>query len=195
MKGLRTEVLTTKLSARGVHNAKIFFENVFVPDNNKLCFAEDFTKGAGMFLVMSRLGVALSSVGSSMSAYDHAIEYALKRKQFGKPIAGFQLTQEKLYKIMANTQAMLFMCLRIRDLVEEGTFSPGMASMAKAFCSNTARENLRLAREIMGGNGILMENWVMISLLDVESQHTYEGAYDINNLILGNELTGINAIV
>ena len=195
MEGLTTEVIHTKMSARAVHNAHITFSNLFLPESNKLPLAQDFTKGAGILLVISRLGVAVSSVGSSMAAYDSALEYSLKRKQFGKEIAGFQMTQEKLYKIMSNTQAMMFLCFRLSELLKDFKLTPGMASMAKSWCSKTARENIRLAREIMGGNGILMENHIMTALLDVESQFTYEGAYDINLLLLGNELTGINAIV
>jgi acyl-CoA oxidase len=101
--------------------------------------------------------------------------------------------QEKLFRIMANTQAILMMCFRISQLLDEKKMTIGQVAMGKAFCTERAREVVKLGRELFGGNGITHDNYVMKALADLEGVYTYEGTYDINVLVTGRELTGIPA--
>ena len=118
-----------------------------------------------------------------MGVYDNAIKYVSNRKQFGKTISGFQLVQEKIVKIMANTQAMVLLCFRISKLVDENKATIGQIAMTKAWVSERLREVTRWGREVYGGNGILHDQYVMKAFADAEAIYTYEGTYDINMLV------------
>jgi acyl-CoA oxidase len=144
-------------------------------------------------LYTSRVAVAWISTGACIAAYDRVIEYANKRIQFGKSISSFQLVQQKLALMMGDIQAMLYFCKRAADLYIKGQLSMGQTSLVKAWTTAKGRDILRLAREIMGGNGVLTTNWVMRALVDMESLYTYEGTYDINMLLCAKELTGISS--
>jgi alkylation response protein AidB-like acyl-CoA dehydrogenase len=191
--GVEVVEIQGKLSTRGVINCEITFTNVKIPKENKLEKANDWNTGTAKMLFGSRIDVAWLAAGACIGAYDRAIEYCSKRIQFGKSLTSFQLIQEKLARIMANTQAIIFFCKRISELYIQGQCSIGQVGMLKAWSTYNARDTLALAREIFGGNGILMENWVMKTMLDLESCHTYEGTSDINYLVNGKELTGISA--
>lgn len=191
--GIKTSKIEGKLALRMTQNANIKFENVIIKKNRKLPEAKDFTTGTNKILLTSRLGAARCAVGLMLNAYDKAIEYCSKRKQFGKVLTSFQITQEKLARILADTQAGLYMCKRATDLLQKGKLTIGKVGIVKAWCSLRMREVLRVARELMGGNGILEENWVMKGLIDGEAIYTYEGTYDINMLAAGKEITGIYA--
>lgn len=106
---------------------------------------------------------------------------------------GFQLVQEKVVKIMANTQAILLMCYRISKLADEGKISIGQIAMTKAWATERAREVAKWGREVYGGNGIIHSNYAMKALADIEAIYTYEGTYDINTLVAGREITGVAA--
>jgi len=181
-----------KFSARLVQNADIEFVNVFVKDSDVL-LSKNFDDGPNRILLHSRGIASFGTVGISIGAYDRALEYATKRTQFGKPIASFQLIQDKLCEMMSNIQAMLSLCKRANDLYEQGKMSKGKCGMLKAWVTSKTRHVTAIAREIFGGNGMLLENLVIKALADAESAYTYEGSYDINVLACGRELTGISA--
>jgi acyl-CoA oxidase len=191
--GLSATKINGKLSLRMVHNSDITFDNVKIPKSNKLEKANDFQSGTNKVLLSSRLGVAWSTIAVSVGAYDRVIEYCSKRKQFGKTLTSFQLTQEKLARMMGNIQAGIYLLKRISELYLQGRMSIGKVGLGKAYVSKLSRENVALARELMGGNGILLENWVMKAFADMEAHFTYEGTYDINMLVVGAELTGVKA--
>jgi alkylation response protein AidB-like acyl-CoA dehydrogenase len=129
-------------------------------------------------------------VGCAAGAIEQAIQYAHKRKQFGKEISSFQLNQEKISRAVGEIQSMLTMVQRVSKLYEQGQASMGMIAMTKAHCTRTAREVCQIARELVGGNGILLEHHVMKQMMDLEGVHTYEGSYEINSLVSARELTG-----
>jgi len=125
--------------------------------------------------------------------YDATIKYCNERTQFGVKITSFQLIQDKLVRMMGNIQAMLHLAYRVTSLYERNLVTIGMVAMTKAWCSKLGREVCQLGREAMGGNGILIENYAIKGLADMEAVYTYEGTYDINTLVCGRELTGISA--
>jgi alkylation response protein AidB-like acyl-CoA dehydrogenase len=191
--GIEVTEIQGKLSTRGVINCEISFKDVKIPKINKLEKANDFHSGTAKMLFGSRIDVAWLCAGACIGAYDRVINYCSNRIQFGKYLTSFQLVQEKIAKIMANTQAVIAFCKRISDLYIQGELSIGQVGSLKAWCTYTTRDTLAIARELLGGNGILIDNWVMKTMLDVESLHTYEGTADINYLVSAKELTGISA--
>jgi len=193
MKGLRTEKIQGKFALRSVQNADIYMDDVFVPEENKLPVATKFSNGTAVILASSRIFVTWAATGVVAGAYDSAIKYVRERKQFGKPVGSFQLVQEKMARLLANYQAMTLLVKRCSELYLAGKMTPGHAAMSKAWVTYMGRESVRLAREVMGGNGILVENQTMKALLDMEALYTYEGTYDINMLIAGRDITGFAA--
>lgn len=191
--GITTEKIEGKLSLRMVENANIKFNNVKIKKDRKLPLAQDFSSGVNKVLLYSRLGVAQVAVGMMIGCYDRAMEYCSKRKQFGKLLISFQITQEKLSRLLANAQAGIFMAKRAIELYIQDKLTIGQVGLVKAWCSDRLRESAGLSRELMGGNGILYENWAMLCLIDAEAIFTYEGTYDINMLACGKEITGIPA--
>ncbi|CDW72455.1 glutaryl-dehydrogenase [Stylonychia lemnae] len=191
--GFKAEKIENKYSARINQNAMVTLENVFVPDDNKLAKAEDFSY-TNLILEHSRICVAWTATGIAVGAYEAALKYVLQRKQFGKQIAAFQSTQLKLSRMLAQCEMMVTLCMRTSQLLDESNTTIGQIGRAKAICSATAREVCATARELCGGNGILLENRVMKNMLDMESVHTGEGTYEINMLVSGREITaGISA--
>jgi alkylation response protein AidB-like acyl-CoA dehydrogenase len=165
-------------------------KDVFVPSNNKLTLAKSFATGTNVILESSRLGVAWMIAGVASGAYEAALKYTLNRKQFGKPIAQFQLTQEKLSRMLALSEMIVSHLVMLSQLMDQGKSTMGQVGRAKGMASRLAREVVGLAREVCGGNGIILDNHVMKSFLDLEGMYTYEGTYDINMLVSGRELTG-----
>lgn len=193
--GLTTKKIENKLSLRSVQNGDVNLKNVKTHISNLLPRAESFEKVAGKMLLRTRLGTGLAVAAACMEAYDLTAEYTSKRIQFGKPLCSFQLVQDKLVKSMANIQAMIYFTKNYFDKIEsENGLSLGKASLCKSYCTQLARETIRMLRELWGGNGIIGDNKVMRFLTDIESLHTYEGTYEINTLIVGREITGISAI-
>jgi alkylation response protein AidB-like acyl-CoA dehydrogenase len=187
--------MENKYSLRLVQNADIKLENVFVPDHNKLEKAKDFASGTNKILEHSRVKVCWGAVGIAAGAYEAALRYSMNRKQFGKPIAAFQLSQLKLSKMLAMVESMLTIVTRISQLYDQGKTTIGQIGRAKSHLTQTGRDVCQMARDICGGNGILLENRVMKQFLDMEAIHTYEGTYEVNMLVSGREITGgINAI-
>jgi len=191
--GVKTEVIKNKLALRCVQNCHITYTDVFVPESNKLPGADKGFGSTNQVLEHSRIFVAWVAVGIALGVYDNTIKYVNSRNQFGVKITSFQLTQEKLSRMMGHIQAMLLMVWRVTRLYEAGKLTIARAAMAKAWTSRMCREVAQLGREMMGGNGIILDNYAMKALGDIEAIYTYEGTYDINSLVCGRELTGIPA--
>jgi len=190
--GITRTKIQRKLALRPVQNMVVLFKDVIVPEKNKLPGVQGFLSVASL-LAESRIMVGFMGAGLAIGLYDFTIKQLVKREQFGRPLAAFQLTQEKIFKIMSRAQAALFMCHHVYSLHLEGKATFGMISMAKAFSSEMAREAAKYAREALGGNGIIIDNHAMKCLADAEALYTYEGTYDINLLVAGRELTGLPA--
>lgn len=191
--GVKIDVIKHKLAMRCLQNCQVTYDKVFVPEDNRLPKADKGFGSVNEVLEHSRIFVAWNTVGVALGVYDNVIKYVNQRNQFGVKISSFQLTQEKLARMMGHIQAMLLLLWRVTRLAEEGKLTIGRAAMVKAWVSGRCREVTRLGREMMGGNGILIENYAMKALCDAEAIYTYEGTYDINSLVCGRELTGIAA--
>lgn len=192
--GFTATKMEGKYALRTVQNADITFEDCRIPAENKLEDGNTF-KDVNRVLKLTRGGVAWSAVGCQMGAFEAALAYAKEREQFGRPIAGFQLIQDLLARMAGNVTASLGMAVRVAQLQEEGVFRDDQAALAKSYVTNQARETVGLARELFGGNGILLENDVVRFFNDAEALYSYEGTREINQLIVGRALTGISAFV
>jgi glutaryl-CoA dehydrogenase len=186
--------LEDKIALRAVQNALITLEGVRVPEENRLQEAHSFRDTANV-LRMTRASVAWSAVGCARGAYEHALRYAMERTQFGHPIVDFQLVQDLLVRMLGNITASAAMCARVSQLQDCGQMTDEHASLAKAFCTMRMRETVGWARELMGGNGILLENHVGRYVADAEAIYSYEGTREVNTLIVGRGVTGTSAIV
>jgi len=186
--------LEDKIALRAVQNALITLDDVRVPEENRLQEAHSFRDTANV-LRMTRVSVAWSAVGCARGAYEHALRYARERTQFGKPIVRFQLVQDLLVRMLGNITASATLCARASQLQDEGRMTDEQASMAKAFSTMRMRESVGWARELMGGNGILLENHVGRYVADAEAIYSYEGTREVNTLIVGRAVTGTGAIV
>ena len=164
------------------------------PETDRLQKANSF-KDCGKVLRMTRTGVAWFAVGCAMGAYEHALRYATERTQFGRPIGGFQLVQDLLVRMLANVTSSACLCLRLSQLQQAGQADDHHSALAKAFCTVRMRETVGWARELLGGNGILLENHVGRFVADAEAIYSYEGTREINTLIVGRAITGTSAFV
>jgi len=189
--GYSVESMANKYALRMVQNGDFTLKDVFVPDNMRLAKAKDFASGTNVILEKSRLGVAWLIAGVATGAYEAALKYTLNRKQFGRLIAQFQLTQEKLSRMLAYCELSLSHLVELSKAMDEGGKSSiAQIGRAKAIVSRLGRETVALAREVCGGNGIILDNHVMKAMLDLEATFTYEGTYDIDMLVSGRDLTG-----
>src|SRR6266487_996195 len=192
--GFTTEKMEGKMALRVVQNALITLQDCRVSEANRLQNARSF-KDTASVLRMTRGFVAWQAVGCAMGAYEHALASALQRQQFGRPTGRLQLVQHLLVQMLGNTTASLCMVLRLSQLQEAGAMREEHASLAKAFCTTKARETVGLARELLGGNGILLENNVGRFVADAEAIYSYEGTREINALVVGRAITGLSAFV
>ncbi|HEX8006411.1 MAG TPA: acyl-CoA dehydrogenase family protein [Trebonia sp.] len=192
--GLSTTKMRDKIALRVVQNAYITLDGVRVPESSRLQKADSFRQTAAV-LRLTRAGVAWQAVGCARGAYEHALAYAKEREQFGRPIAGFQLVQDLLVRMLANITASACMCARLAQLQAEGAARDEHSALAKAFCTVRMRETVGYARELLGGNGILLENQVGRFVADAEAIYSYEGTREINTLVVGRAITGISAFV
>ena len=192
--GFHPRKIERKLALRSVENADIQLDGCRVPEENRLARANSF-RDTNRVLRATRGGVAWSAVGAMMGTFELARDYALARKQFGRPIAGFQLVQEHLATIVGNTTASLGMAVRIAQLQDEGTLRDEQAALAKQVCTTRLRESVARAREIFGGNGIVLDHRIGKVFNDAEALYSYEGTREINTLIVGRAVTGIGAFV
>ena len=181
-----------KVSVRAVWQADITLTDVRVPADALLPAAQTF-KDTGRVLASTRSSVAWGALGHATAAYEVALAYCQQREQFGQPLAGFQLVQDKLVRMLAEVTAMQLFCLRTSRLAEQGRLTDTMASLAKMNATRKARQVVAAARDLMGGNGILLEHRVMRHMADMEALHTYEGTESIQTLIVGRQITGIGA--
>ena len=144
---------------------------------------------------MTRYLVAWEATGCQMGAYEHALKYAQERLQFGRPIASFQLIQDLLAKMIANITACQCMVVRTAQLHAEGKLTDAHAALAKAFTTARMRETVAWARELFGANGIVVDYNVARFFADAEALYSYEGTYQMQNLIIGKAITGFSAFV
>jgi glutaryl-CoA dehydrogenase len=192
--GFKVEKIHNKIALRVVQNGLITLENCRVSEENRLQADASFRDTAKV-LRMTRAGVAWMSVGCGMGAYEHALTYAQTREQFGKPIASFQLVQDLLAKMIGNVTASQCMVVRLSQMQDEGKLMDYHASLAKAFCTVRMRETVAWAREVLGGNGILLDYQVARFFADAEALYSYEGTREMNTLIVGKAITGFSAFV
>jgi glutaryl-CoA dehydrogenase len=192
--GFSTTKMRDKIALRVVQNAYITMEDARVPEANRLQNANSFRDTAAV-LRLTRAGVAWMAVGCGRGAYEHALAYAKERQQFGRPIAGFQLVQDQLVRMLANVTSSACLCIRLAQLQEAGIADDQHSALAKAFCTVRMRETVGLARELLGGNGILLEYHVGRFVADAEAIYSYEGTREMNTLIVGRAITGTGAFV
>ena len=185
-------VITGKIGKRAVWQAEIELADVRVPAANRLANARTF-EDATRVLDQTRGGAAWECVGHAMAGVEAAVAYAAERSQFGRPIAGFQLVQAKLATMVAETTAMQLICFRLAQLQDRDEMTGPMASLAKLHNARKAKLVCAEARDIMGGNGLLLEYHVARHLTDLEIVETYEGTDSVQSLILGRDLTGLSA--
>ncbi len=190
--GFSSSVITGKTGNRAVWQANLRFDGVRIPADQRLVHARSFAD-TSRFLAHSRQGVAWEALGHAEAAYSYALEYALERKQFGRSIAGFQLIQDKLARRLAEITSMRLLCLRLAQLQEDGRDSLAISSLAKLHTASGARRVCQDARDLMGGNGLLLEYHVARHLADIEATYTYEGTDTVQALIVGREITGMQA--
>jgi glutaryl-CoA dehydrogenase len=191
--GFTARVMTGKTALRAVWQAEITLDGVRVPAENKLAGCHSF-KDVSKVLDRTRYTVAWRALGLATASYELALAHALQREQFGQPIAGYQLVQDKLARMLAEITAMQLMCWRLSKLADAGRMTPAMASMAKMNHAAKARAIVADARDILGGDGILLENHVARHHADMEAIFTFEGTDSVQALIVGRELTGLSAI-
>jgi glutaryl-CoA dehydrogenase len=192
--GFSPAKMRNKIALRVVQNAEITLDNVRVLEENRLQNATTF-RDTAQVLRLTRAGVAWMATGCARGAYEYALAYARERQQFGRPIGGFQLVQDLLVKMLANVTASATLCVRLSQLQGRGLAKDHHSALAKAFCTVRMRETVGWARELLGGNGILLEHQVGRFVADAEAIYSYEGTREINTLIVGRAITGLGAFV
>jgi glutaryl-CoA dehydrogenase len=187
-----SSVIEGKIGKRAVWQAEIALSDVRIPAGNRLAHARTFDD-ATRVLDQTRSGAAWECVGHAMAGMEAAVAYAAEREQFGQPIGAFQLVQAKLATMVAEATAMQLICFRVAELQERDALTGPMASLAKLHNARKAKLICGEARDIMGGNGLLLEYHVARHLTDLEVVETYEGTDSVQSLILGRDLTGLSA--
>jgi glutaryl-CoA dehydrogenase len=190
--GFRQQRVTDKFSLRASDTGELVLDEVRLPGESRLPKAEGL-KSALRCLNQARYGIAWGAIGAAMGCYHAALTYAKERVQFGRPIAGFQLTQQKLVEMLTEITKMQALSLRLGRLRDAGKLSYQQVSMGKRNNVGQALRVARLAREILGANGIMYEHQIARHLCNLESVYTYEGTHDIHTLILGEHITGFSA--
>src|SRR3954452_4495356 len=190
--GYEARRIEGKGSLRAVWQAEITLTDVQVPAANRLPHANSFNDTARV-LAGTRNAVAWAALGHATAAYEIATQYCTERHQFGKPLVRFQIVQDKLVKMLAEVCSMQLYCLRLGRLIEEGNLSDTIAAIAKMNNTRKAREVVAEARDLLGGNGILLDFHIMRHMADMEALHTYEGTETIQTLIVGRDITGVGA--
>jgi glutaryl-CoA dehydrogenase len=192
MKGFTAPEMKGKHSLRASVTSELIFQDCEIPEKNIFPEVKGL-KGPLSCLTQARYGISWGAVGSAMACYSAALEYAKSRIQFDKPIASFQMVQEKLVWMLNEITKAQLLCLHLGRLKDAGEYTPNQVSLAKRNNVGIARDCARTAREILGANGILDEYPVMRHMANMESVYTYEGTHDIHTLILGADITGIQA--
>jgi glutaryl-CoA dehydrogenase len=194
MEGFTTPETHNKWSLRASATGELVFNDVRVPKENLLPGVEGL-KGPLTCLNSARYGISWGALGAAMDCYDTAKRYSLQREQFGRPIGGFQLQQKKLAEMLTEITKAQVLTWRLGQLMDAGKASPAQISLAKRNNVQIALEIGREARQMLGGMGITGEYPIMRHMMNLESVVTYEGTHDIHLLILGHEITGLNAFV
>lgn len=192
--GFKAEKLEDKMALRIVQNALITLTNCEVPESDRLQEANSF-RDTSKVLRMTRAGVAWQAVGCSRGAYELALAYTNERKQFGRPIASFQLVQDLLVTMLGDLTAMQTMVFRLSEMQDDDILKDEHASLAKVFCTLRMRSIVDHSRELFGGNGILLRHDIARFVADAEAVYSYEGTKEINSLIVGRAITGHSAFV
>lgn len=192
--GYKVEKISNKIALRIVQNGLITLSDCRIPESDRLANVRSWRTVADV-LRATRAGVAWISVGCAMGAYELALKYAREREQFGRPIASFQLIQNKLTEMLGSLTAMQTMCLRLSQMQDAGQMRDEHASLAKMFAAARCREVVATARDLFGGNGLLVEYGVARFFADAEAIYSYEGTNEINALVVGRAITGESAFV
>lgn len=190
--GYEAEVITGKGALRAIHQAEITLTDVRVGDDARLPNVATF-KDAARVLVATRVNVGWSALGHATAMFEAALAYARQREQFGKPLGAHQMVQERLAQMLDEVTAMQTRCVAVARLQAAGRLRDEQASLLKYACTRGARRVAQIARDMLGGNGILLEHRVIRHFADVEALHTYEGTESVQALILGRDLTGMSA--
>jgi glutaryl-CoA dehydrogenase len=192
--GFTVEKIQHKMALKVVQNGEITMTNCRVPEANRLQQDTSFRDTARV-LKMTRFMVGWEATGCAMGAYENALKYTQQRLQFGKPIASFQMVQDLLARMIANITASQCLLVRMAQLEAEGKLTDAHAAIAKAFTTSKCRETVAWAREICGGNGIDVDYNVGRFFADAEALYSYEGTFQMQNLIVGKAITGLSAFV
>jgi glutaryl-CoA dehydrogenase len=191
-KGFAARDQKGKLSLRASDTSELVLQDVRV-GKDALLPKSGGLKSPLMCLTQARYGIAWGAVGAAMACYDEAVSYAKNRVMFGRPIGGFQIQQVRLAEMLTEITKAQLLCLQLGRLKDRGTMTPQQVSLAKRNNVDMATECAREARRLLGANGILAEYQAMRHLANLESVYTYEGTHDVHSLILGQEITGLNA--
>jgi glutaryl-CoA dehydrogenase len=187
--GFRATTMAGKGAARAIWQADIELDGAraeWLPGTRSF-------KDAGRVLVSTRETCAWGALGHAVAAYDAALTYAKHREQFGRPLASFQIVQDRLVKMLAEVTGMQLYCMQLARLEDEGRLTDTIAGLAKLNNTRKARAVIAEARDLLGGNGMLLENHVIRHMGDIEMIHTYEGTETMQTLIVGRDITGIGA--
>jgi alkylation response protein AidB-like acyl-CoA dehydrogenase len=193
--GFSVEKIQNKIALKVVQNGQITMKDCRVPEANRLAGGTQSFRDTARVLRGTRYYVGWEATGCQMGAYEHALKYAQERLQFGKPIGSFQLIQDLLAKMLGNITACQCMVVRTAQLADEGKLTEKQSALAKAFTTAKTRETVAWAREMLGGNGIVVDYGVARFFADAEALYSYEGTYQMQNLIVGKEITGFSAYV
>jgi glutaryl-CoA dehydrogenase len=194
MPGFTATTMEGKGAARAIWQAAITLDGVRLGDDDRLPGANTF-KDAGRVLITTRTTCAWAALGHAVAAYDAALTYSQQRHQFGKPLCAFQIVQERLVKMLAEVTSMQLYCMQLARLEETGRLTDTIAGLAKLNNTRKARQVIAEARDLLGGNGVLLENHVIRHMGDIEVIHTYEGTETMQTLIVGRDITGVGAFV
>jgi alkylation response protein AidB-like acyl-CoA dehydrogenase len=193
--GFSVEKMHNKIALKVVQNGQITLKDCRVPDANHLASGVQSFRDTARVLRGTRYFAGWETTGCQMGAYEHALKYAQERLQFGKPIGSFQLIQDLLAKMLGNITACQCMVARIAQLADEGKLTEQQSALSKGFTTARTRETVSWARELLGGNGILADYGVARFFADAEALYSYEGTYQMQNLIVGKAITGFSAFV
>ena len=190
--GFTTRDIHGKFSMRASITSELIFEDVRLDDNARLPEARGLRAPLSC-LTQARYGISWGVIGAARSCYHCALDYTKERKQFARPLAGYQLVQNKLVTMLTEITKAQLVCLRLGQLKDANKMRPEQVSFAKRNNVGMALEIARLARDMLGANGIVNEYPVIRHMLNLETVNTYEGAFDVQTLVLGRDITGLSA--
>ena len=191
--GVSRSRIENKIALRTVQNADIVFEDVRIAEADRFAGVGSFDD-TNLLLRGSRIMVAWQAVGQQLAAFDVARQYAVERRQFGRPLAKFQIIQQQLVTMLGNAVASMAMMVRLAQLQDEGAADMPQVALAKSYISARMRETVAMGRSILGGNGLVTDYQMAKIFADAEAIFTYEGSFEINTLIVGRAVTGLSAI-